>query len=176
MGVCQNSSTNMEGISHELVSTFIFYCSLVLLKTLLMAFWTAKRRFATGAFANPEDIKGQEEKGHKVDFANEEVERVRRCHQNDLENVLPFVLISAMYITTNPTLSCAKIVFRVWTLARYIHTFVYVFQVPQPSRALSFFVNQGINTGAEQGAKKWWGNRVDVSSNSYLLCHNPIIL
>ena len=38
----------MEGISHELVSTFIFYCSLVLLKTLLMAFWTAKRRFATG--------------------------------------------------------------------------------------------------------------------------------
>ena len=49
--------------------------------------------------------------------------------QNDLENVLPFVLISAMYITTNPALSCAKIVFRVWTLARYIHTFVYVFQV-----------------------------------------------
>ena len=46
--VRQNSSTKMEGISHELVSTFIFYCSLVLLKTLLMAFWTAKRRFATG--------------------------------------------------------------------------------------------------------------------------------
>jgi len=133
----------MEGISHELVSTFIFYCSLVLLKTLLMAFWTAKRRFATGVFANPEDIKGSDSK--KVDYANDEVERVRRCHQNDLENVLPFVLIGAMYITTNPTLSCAKIVFRVWTLARYIHTYVYVMQVPQPSRALSFFVNQGIN-------------------------------
>merc|ERR1711936_356007 len=113
MGVRQNSSTKMEGISHELVSTFIFYCSLVLLKTLLMAFWTTKRRFATGVFANPEDIKGNA--GSKVDYANEDVERVRRCHQNDLENVLPFVLISAMYITTNPELCCAKLVFRLFT-------------------------------------------------------------
>merc|ERR1712001_745353 len=141
--VFRNNSTEMDGISHELLSTFIFYCSLVLLKTLLMAFWTAKRRFATGVFANPEDIKGNA--GAKVDYANEDVERVRRCHQNDLENVLPFVMISAMYITTNPAVSSAKLVFRLFTLARYIHTFVYVFQVPQPSRALAFFVNQGLN-------------------------------
>ena len=30
-------------------------------------------------FANPEDIKGND--GATVDYANEEVERVRRCHQ-----------------------------------------------------------------------------------------------
>merc|ERR1712021_304308 len=143
MGVYQYSSTTMDGISHELVSSLIFYCSLVLLKTLIMSFWTAKRRFATRVFANPEDIKGND--GATVDYANAEVERVRRCHQNDLENVLPFVMISAMYITTNPALSSARLVFRLFTLARYIHTFVYVFQVPQPSRALAFFVNQGLN-------------------------------
>merc|ERR1712110_502719 len=141
--VYQYSSRKMDGISHELVSSLIFYCSLVLLKTLIMSFWTAKRRFATGVFANPEDIKGND--GATVDYANAEVERVRRCHQNDLENVLPFVMISAMYITTNPALSSARLVFRLFTLARYIHTFVYVFQVPQPSRALAFFMNQGLN-------------------------------
>ena len=43
-----------------------------------MSFWTAKRRFATKSFANPEDIKGNE--GAKVDLANDEVERVRRSH------------------------------------------------------------------------------------------------
>jgi len=133
----------MEGISHELVSTLIFYCSLLLLKTLLMALWTAKRRFASGTFANPEDIKGNEEK-FKVGN-DEEVERVRRCHQNDLENILPFVMIGAMYITTNPELNCAKLVFRSWTIARYIHTFVYVFQVPQPSRVLAYLVNQALS-------------------------------
>ena len=59
---------------------------------------------------------------------------LKKRFQNDLENVLPFVMISAMYITTNPDLSCAKLVFRAWTLARYIHTLVYVFQVSQFSK------------------------------------------
>merc|ERR1712156_1028487 len=144
MGTLTTTTKKMDGISHELVSTFIFYCSLVLLKTLLMAVWTVKRRFGTGTFANPEDIKGKEEE-FKVG-SDEDVERVRRCHQNDLENVLPFGMISAMYITTNPDLSCAKFIFRSWTLARYIHTFVYVYQVPQPARVLAYFVNQGLNT------------------------------
>ena len=82
-------------ISHELFSCFAFYSGLVLAKTLIMSFWTAKRRFAVGVsfqiflvffflrnifvqvFANPEDIKGTP---NKVDFATEDVERVRRCH------------------------------------------------------------------------------------------------
>eukprot|EP00093_Oithona_nana_P001303 01303.XXX_1659_843_1 [CDS] Oithona nana genome sequencing. len=129
-------------ISHELFSCFAFYSGLVLAKTLLMSFWTAKRRFAVGVFANPEDIKGTP---NKVDFASEDVERVRRCHLNDLENVLPFVLLGGLYITTNPVLSTAKLVFRTFVAARFLHTFVYVFAVPQPSRALAFFVNQGCN-------------------------------
>ena len=32
------------------------------------------------AFANPEDVKGNEANA-KVDLANDDVERVRRCHQ-----------------------------------------------------------------------------------------------
>ena len=31
-------------------------------------------------------------------------------------------------------------------------------------------------SGAEQGAKKWWGKGVYASSNSYFLGHNLIIL
>merc|ERR1711976_142556 len=113
-------------ISHELFSCFAFYSGLVLAKTLIMSFWTAKRRFAVGVFANPEDIKGTP---NKV----------------DLENVLPFVLLGGLYITTNPLLSTAKLVFRTFVGARFLHTFVYVFAVPQPSRALAFFANQICN-------------------------------
>ena len=65
--------------------------------------------------------------------------------QNDLENVLPFVLLGGLYITTNPLLATAKLVFRTFVAARFVHTLVYVFAVPQPSRALAFFVNQGCN-------------------------------
>ena len=35
-------------ISHELFSAFAFYAGLVLFKTLIMAFWTARHRFANG--------------------------------------------------------------------------------------------------------------------------------
>ena len=65
-------------ISHELFNLWAVHSGLVLLKTMLMSFWTAKRRFATKSFANAEDIKGNE--GAKVDLANDEVERVRRSH------------------------------------------------------------------------------------------------
>merc|ERR1711976_1079066 len=83
-------------ISHELFSCFAFYSGLVLAKTLIMSFWTAKRRFAVGVFANPEDI-ARKPAGKKVDFATEDVERVCRSHLNDLENVLPFVLLGIIH-------------------------------------------------------------------------------
>ena len=65
-------------ISHELYGLWAVHSGLVLAKTLVMSLWTAKRRFANNTFANPEDIVGQP--AAKVDYANSEVERVRRCH------------------------------------------------------------------------------------------------
>ena len=47
---------------------------------------TARQRFANGAFANPEDAKSLFAKQDKP-RTNENVERVRRAHLNDLENV-----------------------------------------------------------------------------------------
>jgi hypothetical protein len=38
----------MVDISHELFSTFALYGGLVLVKTLLMSFWTAKVRIGNG--------------------------------------------------------------------------------------------------------------------------------
>ena len=43
---------------------------------------------------------------------NENVERVRRAHMNDLENILPFFCLGILYIFTNPALSTAVLVFR----------------------------------------------------------------
>ena len=43
---------------------------------------------------------------------NEDVERVRRAHLNDMENILPFFCLGILYIFTNPALSTAVFVFR----------------------------------------------------------------
>ena len=77
-------------------------------------------------FANPEDAKRT--KG-KVRYDENRVERVRRAHQNDLENILPYFFISALYLLTNPNPATALTCFRAFTAARFLHSFVYLWEV-----------------------------------------------
>lgn len=77
----------------------------------------------------------------KVKFDDPNVERVRRAHRNDLENILPFFAIGLLYTLTNPSAFLAINLFRAVGISRIVHTLVYaVVVVPQPARALSFFV------------------------------------
>ena len=65
-----------------------------------------------------------------MNFANDNVERVRRAHQNDIENIVPFAILSGLYLAVaNPSLFTAKCVFYGFTVARVLHTFVYLNQV-----------------------------------------------
>ena len=76
-------------ISHDLFNLWAVHSALVLLKTMLMSFLTVHRRYATKTFASPEDIKGKE---GATTVSNDEVERVKRCHQvSDDYWLLPFV-------------------------------------------------------------------------------------
>merc|ERR1711910_312081 len=84
---------------------------IVLIKMLFMSFLTARQRFRTGTFISSEDIVGQEKKGAKTGV-NEDVERVRRAHLNDMENILPFFCLGLLYIFTEPALSTATLLFR----------------------------------------------------------------
>lgn len=62
-----------------------------------------------------------------------------RAHLNDLENIPIFIVICTVYLLTNPSLSLAANLIRIFTLARIAHTLVYaVVVVPQPARTVSF--------------------------------------
>ena len=65
---------------------------------------------------------------------------------NDLENILPFLILAFIYVGINPSFSVAVLAFRVFTIARFLHTLVYaVFVIPQPARALAFFAGMAVN-------------------------------
>ncbi|XP_046339143.2 microsomal glutathione S-transferase 1-like [Haliotis rufescens] len=115
---------------------FAFYATVVVLKTMAMSVVTSFHRLTKKVFANPEDTAGM---GVKPS-THESVERVRRCHLNDLENVIPFVLIGLLYTATGPSLGSALLHFRIFTGARILHTIAYLLPLPQPSRVLGFFV------------------------------------
>ncbi|XP_044728191.1 microsomal glutathione S-transferase 1-like isoform X2 [Chrysoperla carnea] len=140
----------MASISEGLVNpenpifrAWLFYNAILVLKMLAMSVLTAKQRMTKKVFANPEDAKGF--KQAKVRFDDEDVERVRRAHLNDLENILVYFLASYLYIFTNPSAFVAVNLFRVYTLARIVHTLVYaVIPLPQPARGFSWGVGYGI--------------------------------
>ncbi|CAG7835269.1 unnamed protein product [Allacma fusca] len=108
-----------------------------------MMFLTAMNRFRKNAFANPEDLPS---KKMKVVLDDPDVERVRRAHLNDLENILPFFAVGLLYCFTQPNPDTANLLFKVFALARIAHTLVYaVYPVRQPARFLAFAVAMGVN-------------------------------
>ncbi|XP_045184457.2 microsomal glutathione S-transferase 1-like [Mercenaria mercenaria] len=127
---------------NEVFAKFAFYAGIVLLKTMIMSVWTARYRIPRKVFISPEDYGS---KGPKTLTTDPDIERARRCHLNDLENVLPFVLIGFFYVLTGPDVGSATLHFRLFAGFRLLHTIVYMFVVPQPSRAIAFFVGFFVN-------------------------------
>ncbi|KAG9280301.1 microsomal glutathione S-transferase 1.1 [Astyanax mexicanus] len=129
-------------IDSEVFMAFSTYATLVILKMMLMSPMTSYFRLTRKVFANMEDTAfgGSAEDRKKMIRVDPDVERVRRCHQNDLENIIPFVVIGLLYALTGPDLSTALLHFRLFVGSRFIHTVVYVMALPQPSRLLAFMV------------------------------------
>lgn len=87
---------------------------------------------------SPEDCvlgKGFEVKTH------EDIERVRRAHLNDLENIVPFLIIGLFFILTEPNIDVACWLFRIVGVVRVAHSIVYaVYPIRQPARAICYYV------------------------------------
>ncbi|XP_052753834.1 microsomal glutathione S-transferase 1-like [Galleria mellonella] len=118
------------------VQSYAFYSGVLALKTLGMATLTARTRYVKKVFANEEDTKI---KNGFVKFDDPDVERVRRAHLNDLENIPAFWLLGGLYLTTGPETTTAITLFRVYTIGRILHSIVYAIKpLPQPARGISF--------------------------------------
>ncbi|XP_012944965.2 microsomal glutathione S-transferase 1 [Aplysia californica] len=99
--------------------------------------------YGTGGpvFLNQEDVASFDpNKTNKGPQVHPTIERIRRCHQNDLENVIFFVLMGLLYVASGPTTFAASLHFRIFTASRFLHTYVYLFSIPQPTRVLVFHV------------------------------------
>uniref|UniRef100_S4PFN4 Microsomal glutathione S-transferase 1 n=1 Tax=Pararge aegeria TaxID=116150 RepID=S4PFN4_9NEOP len=125
------------------VRSYIVYSGILALKVLGMAVLTGRVRYRKKVFANVEDTKST--KGI-VKYDDPDVERVRRAHLNDLENIPAFWLLGALYLTTGPSAELATLLFRVFTAGRIIHTIVYAIKpLPQPARAIAYGIPYLIN-------------------------------
>nr|XP_029710940.1 microsomal glutathione S-transferase 1-like [Aedes albopictus] len=133
-------STLLDQVNPELFRIYAFWSVILVAKMLLMSLYTTVTRFRKMAFINPEDVKSISAK-LKVIFGDPDVERVRRAHRNDLENILPFFVVAFLYLLTNPDPRWATKLIRAVVVSRIVHSLVYgLMPVPQPARLLSFGV------------------------------------
>lgn len=113
----------------------------VALKILGVGVYTSSIRIRKGVFSSPEDYAFQGQQ--PVSSADEQVERSRRMHRNDLEAGVPFALVGLVYALTGPTTAGLWICFGGFTLARILHSVFYARQM-MPHRTLAFGVGFGV--------------------------------
>ncbi|XP_056314018.1 prostaglandin E synthase [Danio aesculapii] len=119
---------------------FIFYSTLLILKMYIIAIITGQVRLRKKAFANPEDA----ERHGGVQFCRTDpyVERCKRAHQNDMENILPFLFLGAVYSMTSPSYAVAQLHFLVFFLCRVLHSVAYLLALKAPTRSLAYVIAQ----------------------------------
>lgn len=65
-----------------------------------------------------------------------------RAHINDMENILPFLFLGAIYSLTGPSLAVARLHFLVFFVGRVVHTIAYLLALRAPTRSLAYTVAQ----------------------------------
>lgn len=111
--------------------------SVVAVHMLLLALWTGTVRVKYKKWVNPEDAKLN--KGEQSDQDHPEVQRVKRAHQNALENAVPFFAIGLLYALSGAGKTGAQAYFFTFLGARVLHSIFYLWG-RQPFRTLMFAV------------------------------------
>ncbi|XP_025192549.1 microsomal glutathione S-transferase 1-like [Melanaphis sacchari] len=139
-----NSTMGLLMMSNPVFECYAFYSSILILKMIMMSFLTVLQRFRKKIFISPEDT-SISKRGGEVKYDDPDIERVRRAHLNDLENIPIFLITGLLLVACKPPEMIANNMFRIYTFVRIMHTIVYVFTLPQPTRAILFIAGVIIN-------------------------------
>src|SRR2546430_2026146 len=108
---------------------------ILVLKMAAVGLYTSTLRIGRKVFATPEDYALQ---GMPTRSGNDaDIERVRRAHQNDLENILPFFVVGFFFALTRPPWLAAEILFIGFAVARVLHSVFYIRAI-QPHPTIAF--------------------------------------
>ncbi|NWX53383.1 PTGES synthase, partial [Promerops cafer] len=127
-------------MENEVFLSFTFYSTILILKMYVVAIITGQVRLRKKAFANPEDAL----RNGGLQFCREDpdVERCRRAHRNDMENIFPFLFLGAIYSLLDPSPTVARIHFLIFCVGRIIHTIAYLLRLRAPTRSVAYSVAQ----------------------------------
>jgi glutathione S-transferase len=109
--------------------TYVIAASLMVLKMMGQGWITVARMMATDAgLVSPEDLKpGPVNRNPRAEQLqpNDDVERSRRIHRNDLENIPAFLAIGLLFVAIDPPPAAAQWLMYGFVAARIAHFVAY---------------------------------------------------
>lgn len=126
---------DLFGTYPALATLGVVTCVLMLM-TIGVGLVTTYHRMRLRRFATPEDLAlfpGASTERHH------DIERARRAHRNDLEDIPPFLLVAPFFALTRPPATAVVVYFWGFTIARVAHSLFYLRSF-QPFRTLSYSI------------------------------------
>ena len=117
-------------LQNPVFAAYAIAAALMILKAVAMSWLTVARMIqVNGGLRAPEDLRKttlNPNPSPKQIEPDERVERIRRIHQNDLEN-LPFFLVAGfLYVLTDPPLLLTQILLYGYVVTRLLHFAAYL--------------------------------------------------
>ena len=126
-------------LQNPLFGTYVIAATLMILKAVSMSWLTVVRMMkARSGFRSPEDLKKTplNPAPHAGQLApDERVDRIRRIHLNDLENLPFFLAAGFLYVLTQPPLLLAQLLLYGYVASRLLHFLAYLTARTHDTRA-----------------------------------------
>ncbi|WP_373088296.1 MAPEG family protein [Sneathiella sp.] len=122
--------------------------SLMILKIMGQGWMTVYRMMKISAgYVSPEDLRaGPINKDPRPDQLeiNDYVDRSRRMHRNDLENIPAFLVAGLLLVAVGPSLLLAEILFYGFVIVRLLHAIAYATKQSHEVRATFYTIGSAI--------------------------------
>jgi len=131
--------------------TYVLAATIMIIKLMGQGWITVYRMMKVGGgFLNPEDaaagLANPKPRPGQLD-QDDYVERSRRMHRNDLENIPAFLIAGLLFVWTQPALWVAQVLLYGFVAVRLAHFWAYVTAKPHEVRATFFSIGSLIVIG-----------------------------
>jgi glutathione S-transferase len=117
-------------IENPVFRVYVIAAALMVLKMALQSWMTVYRMVKVkGGYRSPEDVKKSplnRDPNPEQLQPNEYVERSRRLHLNDCENIPPFLVVGLLFVAVAPPLWLAQVLLYGYVVTRGLHFVAYV--------------------------------------------------
>ncbi len=135
---------SLLSIENPVFVTYAIAAAIMILKIMGQGWMTVYRMLRSDSgLASPEDLRpgliNKNPRPEQLDL-NDYVDRSRRMHRNDLENIPAFLAAGLLFVTVNPALWLAQVLMYGFVIARLLHAAAYISRQSHEVRATFYTI------------------------------------